>query len=223
MFDGEVIENFPIKLMGLSAKATGSGYDYDGAMYHFGQHYNFLGKDDIYYTNSRESLYQGIVENSSQGDRVNTVQPWALAVFKSILDYAASQDVIIIPVLVPDSPVVMEILDEKPDIFRRGLDELRRVLPHYSPYFTDFVDPRQYGSSECEFLDPYHGGEVTYPRIVLGLSDVPGSPLKSYVRRDLIGRLTKDYEDDVFITEGKIGSQFKSAKRTRFSPMCKNK
>ncbi len=223
MFDGEVIENFPVKLMGLSAKATGGGYDYDGSMYHFGRDYDVLGKGDIKHTNSRESLYRGIVENSSQGDRVNTVQPWALAVFKSILDYAASKNVIVIPVLVPSSPAVMEILDEKPDVFRRGLDELRQVLPRYSPHFADFVDPREYGSSECEFLDAHHGGEVTYLRIMLGLSDMPGSPLKSYVRRDLIGRLIEDYENNIFITEGRIGSQFKSAKRTRFSPMCRNK
>jgi hypothetical protein len=82
------------------------------------------------------------------------------------------------------------------------------------------VDPREYGSSECEFLDAYHGGEVTYLRIVLGLSEMPGSPLKPFVRRDVVQRLIKDYKNELQITEGEIGSQFKNAKRIRFSPMC---
>jgi hypothetical protein len=161
MFNGEVFENFPIELMGLSAKALGDGFDYDGSMSHFGQKYDFLGKGDINYTSSRENLRRGILETSMQGERARTVQPWALESFKSLLDYAASENVIVIPVLVPSSPAVLEIMDERPEAFRRKLDQLREQLPRYSPYFADFVDPREYGSSECEFLDAYHGGEVT--------------------------------------------------------------
>jgi len=220
MVDGEVVKNFPVKLMGLSAKAMGDGFDSDGSFYHFGMSYDFLGEGEIEYTNSRESLYQGILETSLQGDGANVVQPWALESFKSIIDYAESENVIIIPVLVPSSPTVLEIMDERPETFRLGLDRLREQLSHYSLYFADFVDPRDFGSSECEFLDAYHGGEVTYLRIVLGLSEMPGSPLKPFVRRDVVQRLIKKYENDIVITEGKIGSQFKNAKRTSFSPMC---
>ena len=220
MFSGKNFKDFPVELRGLSAKATGDGFGQDGSLYHFGTSYDFLGKGDIVYTNGRESLYQNILEGSLQGDRTNTVRPWALESFKSIIDYAKSENVILIPVLAPSAPAVLEIMDERPEAFRRKLDQLREQLPRYSPYFADFVDPREYGSSECEFLDAYHGGEVTYLRIVLGLSEMPGSPLKPFVRRDVVQRLIKDYKNELQITEGEIGSQFKNAKRIRFSPMC---
>jgi hypothetical protein len=220
MFSGKFFEDFPVELRGLSAKVTGDGFGHDGSFYDFGGYYDSLGKGDIVYTNSRESLYQNILDTSSQGDRSNTPQPWALESFKSIVDYAKSEGVIILPVLVPSGPAIMEIMDERPETFRLGLDKLREQLPHYSPYFADFVDPREYGSGECEFIDAYHGGEVTYLRIVLGLFDMPGSPLQPYVRRDLIRRLIKDYENEILITEGRIGSQFKNVRRIKFSPMC---
>jgi hypothetical protein len=100
------------------------------------------------------------------------------------------------------------------------LDQLREQLPRLSPYFADFVDPREYGSDECEFLDAYHGGEVTYLRIVLGLSEMSDSPLKPYVRRNFIKRQIKEYENEIQITEGEIGSRFKNIRRIKFSPMC---
>jgi len=220
LLNGEVFENFPIELKGLSAKVEGNGFDGDGSMYYFGSFYDSLGKGEIVYTNSWEKERQNILDTTSQGDRVTSPQPWALESFKSIVDYAKSENVIIIPVLVPAAPMVMEIMDEGPETFRLGLDQLREQLPRLSPYFADFVDPREYGSDECEFLDAYHGGEVTYLRIVLGLSEMSDSPLKPYVRRNFIKRQIKEYENEIQITEGEIGSRFKNIRRIKFSPMC---
>jgi len=58
-------------------------------------------------------------------------------------------------------------------------DSLYLLFKQYNYEFYDFTDPSYFGSSDEEFLDGLHGGEVTYQRVLLECLK-NGSLLKKY-------------------------------------------
>jgi hypothetical protein len=48
----------------------------------------------------------------------------------------------------------------------RYVDELARRVPDMGVDGYNFHDPRTFGSSDCEFVDGIHGGEVAYLRML---------------------------------------------------------
>lgn len=66
----------------------------------------------------------------------------------------------------------------------RVLDAMKAREQHYPQLFQlvdnlrqrgievmDFTDPRRFGSSDCEFVDGFHGGDVVYARLLRDMAD----------------------------------------------------
>ena len=49
----------------------------------------------------------------------------------------------------------------------------------------DYHDPKIIHSNDCEFIDGFHGGDVTYQRILLDMAEKDES-LKSYVDMNIL-------------------------------------
>jgi len=69
------------------------------------------------------------------------------------------------------------------------LDELnRRIATLDVPVFI-FHDPTELGSSDCEFIDGFHGGRVTYLRMLDAIVRSGKTNLARYIDLDSIDRL----------------------------------
>lgn len=81
--------------------------------------------------------------------------------------------------LAPVAGQIVELM--RSDGRYKYIDELRRVLAdQYGPRFFDYFDLRGI-SPDSEFLDGFHGGEVTYMRMVAAAAARPNSPLRGFV------------------------------------------
>ncbi|HAT1969092.1 hypothetical protein D7270_04890 [Legionella pneumophila] len=80
------------------------------------------------------------------------------------------------------------------------IDKLRNYLHDYPVYVNDFHDPDTIHSSNCEFPDHYHGGDVTYLKILLQMSENPKNVgLKKYLKMDLIREMINKFEGNVLV------------------------
>lgn len=67
----------------------------------------------------------------------------------------------------------------------------------------DFTDPRKFGSSDCEFVDGFHGGEVTYTRILRDLVDRYHA-LVAYVDVERINRVLKEWKGHATVYDERV-------------------
>lgn len=69
----------------------------------------------------------------------------------------------------PISPRLYQLLLSDPE-WSQWLGSWRAAMHEQIPDFRDFLDPASLSSPDCEFIDPWHGGDVTYARLVQALS-----------------------------------------------------
>lgn len=72
--------------------------------------------------------------------------------------------------IAPLSTRVLDVMAAKADAYPH-LFRLRDALSARGIDVMDFTDPRRFESSDCEFVDGFHGGEVAYARILRVLAD----------------------------------------------------
>lgn len=67
----------------------------------------------------------------------------------------------------------------------------------------DFTDPRRFGSGDCEFVDGFHGGEVTYARILRDMADHYPA-LLPYVDIEALDRDIRDWRGQAMVPNQKV-------------------
>ena len=67
----------------------------------------------------------------------------------------------------------------------------------------DLSNPKTLGSSDCEFVDGFHGGEVTYLRVLRSLAD-QWSALLNYVNFDEISKAIAAYKGHALVYDAKL-------------------
>lgn len=67
--------------------------------------------------------------------------------------------------------------------------DIKNKLNNNGVDFFDFSDAKKYSSSDCEFIDGFHGGEVTYARILLELK----TKLDKYVSKSSVNKIINTY------------------------------
>ena len=74
------------------------------------------------------------------------------------------------------------------------VDELRRYVAEKAsvPVF-DYHQGADIGSPDCEFRDGFHGGEITYMRMLLDAAGRPQSPLAGYVDEVYLARAVANH------------------------------
>jgi hypothetical protein len=70
---------------------------------------------------------------------------------------------------------------------------LRAALLERGIDVLDFTDPKTLGSNDCEFVDGFHGGEITYLRILRAMAD-HWPALLAYVNMERIDAAIRDWK-----------------------------
>ena len=67
----------------------------------------------------------------------------------------------------------------------------------------DFTDARTFGSSDCEFVDGFHGGEVTYARMLRDMAD-RWPALLTYVNMEKINATIRDWRGHALVFDPRL-------------------
>lgn len=97
------------------------------------------------------------------------------------VDRLRSHGTQVVLIFAPMPEVVLKAMAEYGSAYDY-VDELRRyVIDHAAVPVFDYHRGSSVGSPDCEFRDGFHGGEVTYMRMLLDATAQPGNPLADYV------------------------------------------
>ncbi|HIG0327816.1 TPA: hypothetical protein ACX87D_001701 [Legionella pneumophila] len=80
------------------------------------------------------------------------------------------------------------------------IDKLRHEFKSFPVHISDFHNPQDIPSNDCEFGDHYHAGDVTYLKMLLKMANEPANQgLRKYLRINLIRQLINKYEGNVLV------------------------
>lgn len=85
-----------------------------------------------------------------------------------------------------------------PHLFR-----LREALAARGIDALDCTDPRALASDDCEFIDGFHGGEVTYARILRRMAD-RWPALLAFVDMERIDAVIRDWPGHVLVPDSRV-------------------
>jgi len=83
------------------------------------------------------------------------------------------------------------------------LFNLRNALLERGIDALDFTDPKVLGSGDCEFVDGFHGGEVTYVRILRAMAERWPS-LLTYVNMERIDAVIRDWNGHALVYDERL-------------------
>jgi hypothetical protein len=181
--------------IGLNAIVNNKGFENDGSMYYGDQIGKLINKDptanDYQYADTFKRINKG--NNLFEyGDNVNYK---AIMELDNLLKLCSENSIKVIAFLPPFADKVFKEMEVS-----RHYGYLDEVYPSIKPVFAkynyemyDFSKVSSVGSSDSETLDGFHGGEVTYQRLLINILD-NGSSLnsvasKSKLKEDLSNKI----------------------------------
>lgn len=146
--------------LGIFALTMGNGFLKDGSYFHGS---TYFGKKNILDRNFQLSIWQ--IDNGQGPFR------WAKAydgenivVFKRIVKELKKKKIIVIPIIMPISPLVYQksygLYPDKYAYWKKLSDNAKKLGIY------DFLNPFSINTNDCEFLDGVHPGDVASARVL---------------------------------------------------------
>jgi hypothetical protein len=151
--------------LGLKAIQSHSGFGPDGSYYYTDLITGKAPHAEISLADSRSSIEQG----TGRFIYGASVHPKHWEEFVHWLESMRAQGIAIIPFLPPIAPSVYQEMQKHHDQYSY-IDDLLKQAKAAGISLADFRDARAFGSSDCEFIDGLHGGDITYARLLLSLA-----------------------------------------------------
>lgn len=197
-----------IPVIGINAKILRAGFGTDGSMYGF----NHAPRYGDRWDRARQQISAGIgrfFHNCRLSEENVTYVKMLDREFRGV----GTLPIFVAP---PLPGVVIEMLEKKKKLFSY-IGEWRSAMKSSGIIFFDYHDISPMGSSDCEFGDEIHGGEVTYLRILLDMATQPNSPLRAEVDIPRLKELLGKHENRITIADNMIGTSFDVARQMRWN------
>ena len=198
-------EQNPFPAMGVFAAVNGEGFYQDGSLYNYGRVYGLRKRKGIARFHNEAHLIRNGREIFTY-DR--TINPQRWAEFVSLMKYAKSQNIRVITFLGPFPSRIEDLMNSMGDNYAY-IDELKVRIPEVSPHNFDFFDPREFGASDCEFLDGLHPGEIASLRMLRIMGRDPASGLGPYLDWPQIEMTISQYAGKAMVPIHFFGPQYK--------------
>ena len=104
--------------------------------------------------------------------------------------------------IAPLSPRVLAAMRENPDAWPH-LFRLREALAQRGIDALDCTDAGGLASGDCEFIDGFHGGEVSYARILRRMAD-RWPALLAYVDMEKLDAVIRDWSGHVLVPDARV-------------------
>lgn len=188
--------------IGAFAKFGGRGWDVYGR-YDYGTLLDGgMASDDRQFKRTLKRL-QSAKKSSKLNVRVGPSAD-SVAALGGLLSELEAQSVDVTLVLPPLAGPVLKAISEDDD--NRLLPLWRDAMNRLGARVFDFTDPATIGSADCEFVDGFHGGEVTYMRILDAIANFGGSFLARAIDRDMVASLIESNVGHARVAELRPGN-----------------
>jgi hypothetical protein len=183
--------------IGVAAIYDHAGYDRDGAYDYGGKLRGREVHDDRHFKRTLKRIGE-----STEHNKFNVHTPVDPAQWQEMLDIVhmveaeGSELILIVP---PVSKTVADMLASHGAPIL--LDQMNERLPTLGHPVFNFHDPTALGSGECEFIDGFHGGRVTYLRMLQSVLRSGKTDLASYVDGAEIDRLIAENAGHAMLKE----------------------
>jgi len=152
--------------IGVSARFTGVGYGPDGS-YYYGDMLSGKSPEDtdVEFSDTINRIRTG----SNRFEYGEHIDPTHWTHFLNFVHDIEEQGILVVLFFPPLAPTTYREMDHYRD--RYGyFTELRQFLRQADLTFYDFEDPSTISSTDCEFVDGFHGGVVANARLLLTIA-----------------------------------------------------
>ncbi|KYG77057.1 hypothetical protein EV198_1283 [Roseivirga ehrenbergii] len=181
--------------VGLNAIVNETGFRKDGSIY-YGSVINKLLNNDISFERDLfDETYARIEHGNSRFQYAKDVNKGALSQLQSLVDYCKENNIHVIGFLPPFADKVYDRMLEIGNYdYLGGLpSQLKSVFVDSGFEFYNFPNVSSCNSSDAEVIDGFHGGELTYGKILIKMLEL-GSELNNITNLE---RLKKDVDNPV--------------------------
>jgi hypothetical protein len=150
----------PARRMGLSSMDNDAGFGMDGSYY-----YNLSS------VNTKDSKFRDTLDRLKNGgaafEKSHDYRNENLAVFIKSVNKLKASGIQVILFYPPFAPSVAKVINQNPEY--QYINKVKTALKNQFEVF-DYTDPVKFDSNECEFIDGFHGGDVTYARMLADMA-----------------------------------------------------
>ena len=166
--------------LGIAALARGGGFRPDGSrdygLRYFGLDPSF---EDKKFANARFRVRNG-TSLLNFGVEINHERMTQL---NEMVGRLKDAGVHVVGVLPPLAPTIIALIKRKPDQYAY-MPKARAAFKGLPIRIYDFLESQSLQTSDCEFADGLHAGDITYQRMLLRMAEAdPSEPLASMLRR----------------------------------------
>ena len=189
---------------GVMAQQTDDGFGPDGAWYYTGDVTGRKRPYDYQFQATLDEARYGIKAfyHAKPGEEAPAQEH--LDALCGIVARLQSRGIKTFVFIAPLSGRVLDFMRTRPEAYRH-LFRLREALLARGIDALDCTDARAFGSSDCEFVDGFHGGEVTYARILRLLAE-RDLALAPYVDRRRIDAALAQWEGFALVPDTRVTS-----------------
>jgi len=185
--------------IGVAANTLGAGFASDGSHYspHIVTGHAFSEDRKFSDSLSRISEYVGIFQREKEID-INSLVKLDL-----IVSFLEEQDIDYLVFMPPLAPTVLKEMEQHENSYKY-ITQLRKELSTRSINFFDFHDAHLLSTSDCEFIDGPHGGDLLYARMLYSMIKTNKGPLRKFVNMTYLDKLLKRYQGLAMIPDEKV-------------------
>lgn len=186
---------------GIMAQQTDDGFGSDGSWYYTAEITGQKKPFDYQFQDTLTQVHAGI-KAFSHFPEAKTPSERHLDAFAEIYCRLQARGIRTYVFIAPLADRVYRTMREMEDAYPH-LFTLANSLRARGINVIDLSDPRKLGSGECEFVDGFHGGEVTYLRILRSLTD-HWSSLLGYVNQTRLNKSISEWQNHAMIYDERV-------------------
>ena len=189
---------------GIMAQQTDDGFGSDGSWYNTGESTGQKAPFDFQFRDTMSQVLSGSKAFYHVSDKMPAPCQAHLDAFAEIFCRLQARGIRTFVFIAPLSETIYQAMRkmqaEYPHLF--GLAEALRAR---GLNVLDLSNPRSLGANDCEFIDGFHGGEITYLRVLRSLCD-QWSALLAYVQIDKVNAAIAAWKGHVLVHDERVSS-----------------
>lgn len=182
---------------GIMAQQTNDGFGPDGSWYYTADITGQKHPYDYKFADTLDQVTNGIKAFYWANDKQTGPSEEHLDAFAEIYCRLKARGIKTFVFITPLSQKILTAMKEK-EMYYPHLFKLKEALINRGIDVLDFTDPKSFASSDCEFIDGFHGGEIAYARILRAMSD-RWPTLLSYVHMEKLNTSISDWQGHALV------------------------
>ena len=181
---------------GVQATKVGKGYGADGSHYYSGTVYGRRPPEDPTFSDTLRRIQLG----GSQFRHAATVDHTRIDNLFAAIEAFRERGAEVITFLPPLAPTVFAAMTSAGDDYAY-VTQFRSALKSLDVPFFDFHNPASVGTTDCEFVDGFHGGAVANARMLREMLKRGAPALVAYIDEGRLSRMIEEYAGKVQVDD----------------------